>query len=208
VSHSRAGIGLIALLALGLWAPGSAFAHAAKGDGRLSRIGPAPEFALATAEGGRLALDALRGKVVAVTFIYATCTDTCPLLVSKLVGVQRRLGREGAERVRFLAVTVDPERDTPEVLRRYAEGQGAAAPAWAFLTGTADEIRDVVRRYGVYARRGPRGDVDHTFLTSVIDGEGVLRVQYLGVRFDPDEFYRDVRALLREGRRAGTGGGR
>jgi protein SCO1/2 len=110
--------------------------------------------------------------------------------------------------VRFVAVTVDPERDTPEVLRRYAEGHGARAPSWAFLTGAPAEISEVARRYGVFARKSPRGDVDHTFLTSIIDADGTLRVQYLGVRFDPDEFLGDLRSLLREGQAAAAKGRR
>jgi protein SCO1 len=69
---------------------------------------------------------------------------------------------------------------------------------WAFLTGTPGEIREVVRRYGVYASKTAGGEVDHTFLTSLVDPEGALRVQYLGVRFDPDEFRRDLLSLLNE----------
>jgi protein SCO1/2 len=61
------------------------------------------------------------------------------------------------------------------------------------------EIQDVTRRYGVVARKTQRGDVDHTFLTSIIDPGGVLRVQYMGVRFDPEEFFRDHQSVLREG---------
>jgi protein SCO1/2 len=57
----------------------------------------------------------------------------------------------------------------------------------------------VARRYGVYARRAPGGDVDHTFLTSIVDRGGMLRVQYLGVRFNPDEFLGDLRSVLQEG---------
>jgi protein SCO1/2 len=56
----------------------------------------------------------------------------------------------------------------------------------------------VARRYGIYYKKGERGDVDHTFLTSIIDQRGILRVQYLGVRFDPDEMLRDLRSLLVE----------
>ena len=52
------------------------------------------------------------------------------------------------------------------------------------------------RRYGVYLRKQPRGDVDHTFLTSLVDQTGTLRVQYLGVRFDPEEFYQDLRTCV------------
>ena len=51
---------------------------------------------------------------------------------------------------------------------------------------------------GSIAKKTERGDVDHTFLTSIVDQRGTLRVQYLGIRFDPDEFLRDVRSLLRE----------
>jgi protein SCO1 len=175
-----------------------AFGHSTTASARLSKIGPAPEFALTAADGARVTLADLRGKVVAVTFIYASCADTCPLLTAKLVGVQKRLGPADAARTRFIAVTVDPGRDTPEVLRDYGTGHGARPPAWAFLTGTPQEIRDVTHRYGVYVKAGPGGAVDHTFLTSLVDRDGVLRVQYLGVRFDPAEFLRDVRSLHAE----------
>jgi len=196
--RSRLLMALVGAVLLGGGPP--AGAHPAKADARLSRIGPAPDFALTMQDGARVGLADLRGKVVVVTFIYATCADTCPLLTAKLVGIQRRLGGDGA-RVRFVAITVDPVKDTPEALRRYAGGHGAKAPGWLFLTGTEEEIGEVARRYGIYVKKRPAGDVDHTFLTSLIDGEGVLRVQYLGVRFDPGEFLGDLRSLLSEGRR-------
>ena len=166
----------------------------------LPQIGPAPEFTLTNQEGKRLSLSDFRGKVVAVTFIYASCADTCPLLTAKMAALQARLGPDFGARVAFVSITVDPERDTPEVLKRYAEGHGAKMAGWAFLTGTQAEIREVARRYGIYYKKMPRGDVDHTFLTSLVDQRGTLRVQYLGVRFDPDELLRDLRSLVAEGR--------
>jgi protein SCO1 len=56
----------------------------------------------------------------------------------------------------------------------------------------------VTRRYGVFALKSAYSDVDHTFLTSIVDRRGILRVQYLGVRFDPNEFRRDLLSLLQE----------
>jgi protein SCO1/2 len=156
---------------------------------------------LTTADGGQLALADLRGKVVAVTFIYATCTDTCPLLTAKLAAIGQRMGKDLGPKVVFVAVTVDHERDTPGVLRNYAQAHGARGTGWAFLTGTPAEISDVAQRYGVFARKTGRGDVDHTFLTSLVDRDGILRVQYLGVRFDPNELLRDLQTLMREGHR-------
>ena len=171
--------------------------HAGEGEA-LPRLGPAPAFTLTTQEGTRLSLQNLRGKIVALTFIYASCTDTCPLLTAKMAGLQARLGTDFGTKVFFVSVTVDPERDTPAVLTRYAQTHGANPAGWAFLTGTLAEIRQVARHYGIVYKKTPRGDVDHTFLTSLIDHRGTLRVQYLGVRFDPEELLRDLQALVQE----------
>src|SRR5438445_11033335 len=190
-------VAALAVLAMCV-AAARATGHEAKGAGRVAECGPAPWSPLTTQDGGSLSLRDLRGKVVAVTFIYASCADTCPLLTAKLAGIQAKFGPEFGSRVFFASVTVDPERDTPQVLKRYAEAHGANPAGWAFLTGSPAEIRDVERRYGIYARKNPRGDVDHTFLTSLIDRDGILRVQYLGVRFDPDELLGDLKSLLRE----------
>jgi protein SCO1 len=170
------------------------------GGDSLPKMGPAPEFTLTTQDGKRLALKELRGKVLAITFIFAGCTDTCPLLTAKMAGIQERLGPAFGPQVFFLSITVDPERDTPAVLQRYAQAHRANTAGWAFLTGSPAEIREVARSYGIYYKKRPRGDVDHTFLTSLVDQSGVLRVQYMGVRFNPDEMLRDVQGLLREGK--------
>ena len=172
--------------------------HESKDNQRLSKIGPAPEFTLTQQDGKRLALKELRGKVLAITFIFASCTDTCPLLTAKMAGLRDRLGPDFGSKVYFISITVDPERDTTETLKRYAEAYKANLAGWAFLTGTKAEIDDVAKRYGIYHKKTTRGDVDHTFLTSLVDQNGTLRVQYMGVRFDPDEMLRDLRSLVRE----------
>jgi len=186
------------MLAMTLGSVSVAWAHASNENARLPVVGPAPQFALTAESGERVALTDLRGKVVAVTFIYTTCTDTCPLLTAKMAEIQRRLGRDFGPLIQFVSITVDPEVDTPPVLRAYAKAQGANVEGWRFLTGTPGAIAEVLRRYGVYARKGQRGGVEHLFLTSLIDRSGMLRIQYLGVRFDPGEMYRDLQKLLRE----------
>jgi protein SCO1/2 len=66
------------------------------------------------------------------------------------------------------------------------------------VTGSPAQIREVAKRYGIFYRKTGRGDIDHTFLTSVIDPRGTLRVQYLGVRFELTELLNDVRSVLAE----------
>jgi protein SCO1 len=164
----------------------------------LPRIAPAPEFTLTSQDGAQVTLADFRGKVVAVTFIFTLCTQTCPVLTPMMSFVQDRLGDDFGSKIAFASITVDPERDTPEVLKEYAQAFGANLAGWSFLTGAPATIQDVTRRYGVYASKAGNGDVDHTFLTSLVDPKGVLRVQYLGVRFDPEEFRRDLLSLAKE----------
>lgn len=164
----------------------------------LPKIKPAPDFTLTNQDGKRLGLKQLHGKILAITFIYASCADTCPLLTAKMVGIQNRLHSAFGNKVYFVSITVDPERDTPEVLKHYAEAHKANPAGWAFLTGTPGEIRDVTKRYGIYYKKNPHGDVDHTFLTSLVDQSGTLRVQYMGVKFDPNEMLRDIQTLVHE----------
>src|SRR5262249_54660311 len=165
---------------------------------RLPKIAPAPRFALTSQDGMPVALADFRGKVVAVTFIYTSCVDTCPVLTALMAYVQDKLGPLLGRGTAFVSITVDPERDTPEVLKQYAETFGADLNGWAFLTGAPAAIQEVVLRYGAFAAKNAGGQVDHTFLTSIVDRSGTLRVQYLGVRFDPDEFRRDLLRLVKE----------
>jgi protein SCO1/2 len=173
-------------------------AHDAGDDQRLPVIGPAPGFTLTSQAGRPVSLDDFFGKAVAVTFIFASCTDTCPLLTDKMAQVQDALGDKFGTNIIFVSITVDPRRDTPEVLSQYAKNFGADPTGWYFLTGAPDAVGDVLRRYGVYASKASSGDIDHTFLTSLIDSKGMLRVQYLGVRFDAEEFRRDLLGLVDE----------
>ena len=182
------------LLAL-LFAPALALPA---GNPRLPVIGPAPPFVLDSARGQRVALGDLRGKVLALTFVFTTCSDSCPILTAKMVEIGRSLGSDFGPRVAFVAISVDPLNDTPARLRDYATAHRADAPGWFFLTGAPGDISEVLRRYGAYAKKTEGGSVDHLFLTSLIDRAGMLRVQYLGTRFDPREMQRDLQMLLRE----------
>jgi protein SCO1/2 len=165
---------------------------------RLPKIAPAPGFALISQDGVPVALADLRGKVVAVTFIYTSCTDTCPMLTALMVRVQDQLGQDFDERIAFVSITVDPDGDTPEVLKQYADTFGAISKVGHSSPVHPRPFGNVTHRYGVFAAKTANGDMDHTFLTSIVDRNGVLRVQYLGVRFDPDEFRRDLLNLVKE----------
>jgi protein SCO1/2 len=185
------------ILVLGLIA-GSA--HALEASQRLPTIGPAPDFTLTSQDGVRVSLRDFRGKVVAIAFIYTSCTDVCPMLTANMASVEDKLGSAFGATIAFISITVDPERDTPKVLKEYAESFGADLKGWSFLTGDAATVREVGLKYGVVSTKTAGGDVDHTLLTSLVDPNGNLRVQYLGAGFDLEEFRGDLVSLMEETR--------
>ena len=164
----------------------------------LPKIAPAPGFTLTSQDGAQVSLAKLRGKVVAVTFIFTRCSTTCPMLTPMMSLVQDRLGGDFGSKIAFASITVDPEHDTPEMLKLYAQMYGADIAGWSFLTGPTPVIADLTHRYGIFAAKDANGDIEHTFLTSIVDRGGMIRVQYLGVRFDPEEFRRDLVSLLKD----------
>src|SRR4051794_35631279 len=98
----------------------------------LPKIAPAPLFTLTSQDGAQISLADLRGKVVAVTFIFTLCTATCPVLTPMMSLVQDQLGSDFGSKVVFVSITIDPERDTPEMLKLYAQMYGADVPGWRF----------------------------------------------------------------------------
>ena len=154
-------------------------------------------FTLTAQDGREITEKAFTGKPTALFFGFTHCPEVCPTTLFELNGWLEKVDPEG-NKLQAYFITVDPERDTPDVLRNYADKVGANLAGWNFLTGTPQTIREVAKQYGVYVSNLVGNNVDHTFLTSLIDRHGTLRVQYLGVRFDPEEFRRDLLNLVEE----------
>jgi len=121
-----------------------------------------PNVVLTTHEGKRVRFydDLVRGKVVAINFMFATCRNACPAATEHLLEVQRALGARAGRDVTFLSISLDAERDTPDVLRGYAQAHGIG-PGWLFLTGKHDDIELLRRKLGAY-ELDPVLDADKT----------------------------------------------
>jgi len=111
-----------------------------------------PNIPLVTHEGKSVRFfdDLIKGKVVAINFIFTNCPDVCPLETAMLREVQEILGDRVGRDVFMYSITIDPERDTPEVLRKYAE-KFEVGPGWLFLTGKKDDITLLRRKLGLYS---------------------------------------------------------
>ena len=133
-----------------------------------------------------------------VTFIYTRCPlpDFCPLMVKHLEAVRRRANEEGlGSRLALLGVTLDPAFDTPPVLRAYGESVLKAPDRfdqWTLATGTAAQVEDVARFFGV-GYRAEGGFVTHTLTTAVVGHDGRVMRVFGSNSWRPDDVYDVVR---------------
>ena len=109
-----------------------------------------PNVPLTTQDGATVRLydDLLKGKSVAINVIYTSCKDECPLETARLAQLQRLLGERMGKEIFFYSITIDPKRDTPKVLKAYAEKYGVG-PGWLFLTGKEEDIRLATKKLGL-----------------------------------------------------------
>jgi protein SCO1 len=165
--------------------------------GEIRPASQAPAIGLTDQFGEPFDLAGLEDNVALVYFGYTTCPDLCPTTLSDFTVVKRLL-KDKSDDVRFIMVTVDPERDTPERLEQYL---GFFDPDFIGLSGSVDEIEAVKSGYGVVATKVEYPEsatgylVDHTSLIYVIDADGNLRLTY-PYGFDPEAIAEDVRHLV------------
>lgn len=122
-----------------------------------------PNVTLTTQDGKpvRFYDDLIKGKIVAIDLIYTTCKYACPLETARLAQVQALLGDRMGKDVFFYSITIDPEHDTPPVLKEYA-AKFHAGPGWTFLTGKAEDIELISRKLGLYSEPNPANKDGHT----------------------------------------------
>ncbi len=151
----------------------------------------APDFTLTDQTGQPVRLSSLRGEPVAVTFVYTRCPDAtaCPMTVAKFAKLNAALAKEKAGRL--LAVTVDPENDTPEVLADFAKRIGADPSRWKFLTGRPDAVARVAESFGVLYY-SDHGRIVHSQAVAVLDPDGRLASIYYGSDWEPEQVLQDL----------------
>ena len=164
----------------------------------LADIGPAPAVDLVDAEGHPFSLGSLKGRAVLVSFIYTTCNGSCPMTTARLDRARRSLQEEGlwGRSVAFVSITLDPARDTPEVLTRYARAYRADPKSWHFLTGPPDRVAKVIADWDMWARLGPSGVLDHPSRIFLVDPSGRRREIYNLETLTPGAVVQDVRTVL------------
>jgi len=168
---------------------------------RLALICTAPEFTLTTQAEKPLRWENLRGKVVLVSFVFTTCSGSCPATTHRMSQVAQALAGKGLlkdDRVRLLSITLDPSRDTPEALRSYMKAYDADPDHWTFLTGHPQQVEKVHAAWGMWAKPAANGQLDHPSRVFLVDGRGRVREIYNLDFFKPAWVLADAQLLLNE----------
>ena len=203
-------VGLLAALAIGLLAASCMSEKAAE----LPEYFEVPDFTLTDQLGREFSSASLEDKVMLANFVFTNCVQLCPVLTPRMAEMQSLLEDDGVlgSGVVLLSISVDPEQDTPELLRAYAEGYGADHESWRFLTGSPEDVREVITdglKLG-YSRvnesnRHVHADgtvhiheynVLHSTRMLLADRAGVVRALYDTEDWDTERVVADIETLL------------
>lgn len=144
------------------------------------------------------------GNITVMGFIYTHCPDICPMTTHNMYLTELKLKKDGNEDVKFVALSFDPDRDRPYVLKKFAELRDIDFKNWTLITGEQSIIYDLLRRFDVRAIATDSvfyddGEVSysmmHTDRISLIDKEGRLRKNYVGSRINIEEIIKDIKYL-------------
>ena len=160
-----------------------------------------PNFSFTESSGEPFGLEQLRGQIWLADFIFTNCAGTCPIMTTQMTALQSAFAKNELD-VRLVSFTVDPERDTPEVLRRFAEGYGAARDKWFFITGPGEQMQKLAKEGFMLAAAtgGEEEAIIHSNRFVLVDREGRIRKYYDGTEEGiTSQIVQDIKALLVEG---------
>jgi protein SCO1/2 len=157
-----------------------------------------PNVPLVTQENRRVRFydDVIKGRVVLINFMFATCNGACPRTSANLRKVQKALGAHAGRDVFLCSLTLDPEHDTPEVLRDYSKSLGAAR-GWTFLTGRPEEL-ELLRRSLGFTDPDPKVDADKTKHSGIVvfGDDAAGRWSMMPALVDPNRIVSALKRLL------------
>ena len=150
--------------------------NSSKEDGKLTKIGPAPKFELVNQDNLKISNEDYKGKVYVLEFFFSTCPSICPKMNQSMLQIEKTFF--GNPNFGIVSITIDPEHDTPAVLKAHREILGVKSSNWNFLTGDKTYIFDLSNKgFNLYAGQNNKaqGGFEHSGLFALIDKNGNIR---------------------------------
>ena len=164
-------------------------------DPEFWRILGIPDFEFIDSEGRDVGLSSLKGKVWVADFIFTTCTMACPIMTGNMNIIHKKYKKN--DDLRLVSISVYPEYDTPEVLKKYASQYEANTDTWHFLTGNESTVKEVIKdgfKIGDY-----EDIIFHSEKFALVDRNGMIRAYYNGMKSeDMKKLKKDINSLLKQ----------
>ena len=158
-------------------------------------IGGIPDLEFIDSEGRGVGLSTLKGKVWVADFIFTTCTMACPIMTGNMNIIHKKYKKN--DDIRLVSISVYPEYDTPEVLKKYASQYEANTDTWHFLTGNESTVKEVIKdgfKIGDY-----EDIIFHSEKFALVDRNGMIRAYYNGMKSeDMKKLKKDINNLLKQ----------
>lgn len=167
--------------------------------GRGSGVAPASlvGIGMTDQDGRALGASSLAGELLVLNFMFSSCPGPCPRITQLIAKTRELLPKESRERIRFLSITVDPENDTPEVLKGFAKRHAADAPTWRFVRTSAHDLEELALRLTVFDPTGPKAPPAHSTKLYLFDRTGRALQRYDGNLVDAPHLARELLAAER-----------
>lgn len=146
--------------------------------------------------GETLEMKELKGKVLVMVMIYTSCKSACPRLVADMRNIEKQIASKDLDNVEFIMVSIDPETDTPERLKKFSIDNQMVDDHWMFLRGTPEDTREFAAVLAVNYKKISPIDFSHSNIISVFDEQGVLIHQKEGLGVDNDETVAAINAEI------------
>ncbi|WP_299941326.1 SCO family protein [uncultured Microbulbifer sp.] len=145
-----------------------------------------------------ITISALQGKVQVIAFVYTYCQHSCPVILSKLRNIEKKISSSDITAVQFTLVSLDPERDSPELLKRYMQEHDLDECRWVMLNGNPDDVIEFSALLGVRYRpmNNDKKDIAHSNMITVLDKQGKINYQMKGLNEGPEEAVSNILELV------------
>lgn len=146
-------------------------------------------------DGKKIQLEDLRGKVLTMVMIYTSCKTACPRLTLDMKNIAENVGHKNSDDLRYVLVSIDPKKDTPETMRAFLANNGLDNQQWIFLRSSEDNTRELANVLAMKYKKISPMDFSHSNIISVFSKEGLLVNQKEGLSIDIDN---TVKAIKKE----------
>lgn len=148
-------------------------------------------------DGHDVSLKSLMGQPVILAMAYTSCQASCPFIVENMKTLESDLGKKGANTFKYVLVSFDSKRDGPEKLKSYAQSRHLDLSHWTLFHGDENAVRDLAAVLGIRYKRTEKGEYDHSNIIFLIDSDGVVRAQKVGLSTEAKEFEETAIALTK-----------